>query len=151
MLPQIVFTPNELGHYFPEPDFWQTERAHHAPKHKSTSGITMPPVHAIAVEKIYRNASRQSRVIPFLERIYPKLCALHEYLYRERDPHDEGLVHIRHPWESGIDNSPTWDSPLRRITIDRKHLPRTAGETLNMSPIPPCGRQMTIMIGMCTS
>ena len=53
MLPQIVFNPKSLGSYFPEPDFWQTERSPHAPLAKLTSGITMPPIHAIAVEKIY--------------------------------------------------------------------------------------------------
>lgn len=123
MLPQIVFNPKELGHYFPEPDFWQAEHSPHAPPGKLTSGITMPPIHAVAVEKIYQNARRPKSVHPFLERIYPKLLALHAYLYRERDPHGEGLVYIRHPWESGIDNSPTWDFVLKRIAIDKASLP----------------------------
>ena len=124
MLPQIVFNPKELGHYFPEPDFWQTERSPDAPTGKLTSGITMPPVHAIAAERIYRNASRPRDAVPFLDRIYPKLLALHDYLYRERDPGGEGLVYIRHPWESGIDNSPTWDMPLRRMDFDKARLPQ---------------------------
>ncbi|MDY6988628.1 MAG: DUF547 domain-containing protein [Thermodesulfobacteriota bacterium] len=123
MVPQIVFNPDALGGYFPEPDFWQTERCSKVPPGKLTSGITMPPVHAIAVEKIYRNARRPRTVLPFLERIYPKLLSLHRYLYRERDPKQEGLVYIRHPWESGIDNSPTWDDPLRKISVDRAALP----------------------------
>lgn len=123
MLPQIVFNPNALGHYFPEPDFWQTERSPNAPAGTLTSGVTMPPIHAIAVDKIYRNSRRPRNILPFLERIYPKLIALHEYLYRERDPNNEGLVYIRHPWESGIDNSPTWDLPLQRIAIDRATMP----------------------------
>ena len=123
MVPQIVFNPQALGHYFPEPDFWQTERSPNAPKDKLTSGITMPPVHAIAVERIFRNARHRRRLLPFLEKIYPKLLALHAYLYRERDPLQEDLVYIRHPWESGIDNSPTWDKPLRHISVDPKVLP----------------------------
>jgi hypothetical protein len=123
MVPQIVFNPDALGHYFPEPDFWQTERSPHAPAGVLTSGITMPPVAAIAVEKIYQNARKPRSVLPFLERIYPKLLALHSYLYRERDPEGEGLVYIRHPWESGIDNSPTWDAPLQRMTVDKATLP----------------------------
>jgi hypothetical protein len=123
MVPQIVFNPNALGHYFPEPDFWKTEYSPDAPSGKLTSGITMPPVHAIAVEKIFQNAPRPRLVLPFLKRIFPKLLALHTYLYRERDPNDEGLVYIRHPWESGIDNSPTWDKPLKRIEFDKSSLP----------------------------
>ncbi len=123
MVPQIVFNPEELGHYFPEPDFWQTERSSFAPPNKMTSGITMPPVHAIVVEKIYQNARKTRQVFSFLDKIYPKLLAQHEHLYRERDPDKEGLVYIRHPWESGIDNSPTWDAPLKRIKIDKAKLP----------------------------
>jgi hypothetical protein len=123
MVPQIVFNREALGHYFPEPDFWQTERSPHAPENQLTSGITMPPVHAITVEKIYLNAGKSRSVLPFLRRIYPMLLSSHEYLYRERDPDGEGLVYIRHPWESGIDNSPTWDAPLRAIKIDKTLLP----------------------------
>ncbi len=123
MLPQIVFNPDALGHYFPEPDFWRTEGSPHAPKDKLTSGVTMPPIHGVAVEMIAENAPNAPGLDRFLRRIYPKLVALHEYLYRERDPDDEGLVYIRHPWESGIDNSPTWDGPLKRIRIDRDALP----------------------------
>ena len=131
MVPQIVFNRKALGHYFPEPEFWQTERSPNAPRDKLTSGITMPPVHAIAVHRIYRNARRHTTALHFLERIYPKLLALHAYLYRERDPNEEGLVYVRHPWESGIDNSPTWDVPLRRIAVDRATLPPYQRKDLN--------------------
>ena len=123
MVPQIVFNPDVLGHYFPEPDFWQTERSPHLPEGRLTSGITMPPVHAIAAEHIYEYARDREGVVPFLKRIYPKLLALHGYLYRERDPDNEGLIYIRHPWESGIDNSPAWDIPLKAIRIDGDSLP----------------------------
>jgi hypothetical protein len=123
MLPQIVFDPDNLGHYFPEPDFWQTERSPHAPPTKLTSGITMPPVHAIAVEEIWENAKNKRAARLFLERIYPQLISLHEYLYRERDPDGRGLVYIRHPWESGIDNSPAWDQPLRAMSVNSETLP----------------------------
>ena len=136
MVPQIVFNRKALGHYFPEPDFWQTERALNAPKNQLSSGITMPPVHAIAVEKIYVNAKKSRSVIPFLKRIYPKLFNSHAYLYRERDTEKEGLVYIRHPWESGIDNSPTWDEPLKRITVDRALLPHYERKDL-MSGVDP--------------
>ncbi|HDN94810.1 MAG TPA: DUF547 domain-containing protein, partial [Nitrospirae bacterium] len=123
MVPQIVFNADALGHYFPEPDFWQVEKSPHAPQDRLTSGITMPPVQAITVEKIYLNAKNPKSVLPFLKRIYPMLLKSHEYLYRERDKNNDGLVYIRHPWESGIDNSPTWDGPLSNMNIDKKLLP----------------------------
>jgi hypothetical protein len=123
MLPQIVFDPENLGNYFPEPDFWQTERSPHAPTGRQTSGITMPPIHAVAVEKIMHLHGNSRRAKAFLRSIYPKLLKLHTYLHTERDPAGEGLVYIRHPWESGIDNSPTWDGPLGRIKVDHSALP----------------------------
>ena len=123
MVPQIVFNRKNLGHYFPEPDFWQTEKCANAPVDRLTSGITMPPVYTIAVEKIYTNGVKSKTVVSFLRRIYPKLIRAHDYLYQERDPEKEGLVYIRHPWESGIDNSPNWDEPLKRIDLEKTKLP----------------------------
>jgi len=136
MVPQIVFNPDALGHYFPEPDFWQTERSPDSPEGFLTSGITMPPVHAIAVEHIHRHAREKKQILPFLEKIYPKLLASHQYLYRERDPGNEGLVYIRHPWESGVDNSPTWDVPLKAININRLTFPHyTRRDTEHIDPL----------------
>ena len=54
----------------------------------------------------------------FLNKVFPKLLLWHKYLYNERDINGEGLAFIRHPWESGMDNSPIWDESLDRIKID---------------------------------
>ncbi|MEO1436311.1 MAG: trehalase family glycosidase, partial [Bacteroidota bacterium] len=40
-----------------------------------------------------------------------------------RDPLQEGLVFIFHPWESGRDNSPLWDDALSLIDLNRANLP----------------------------
>jgi mannosylglycerate hydrolase MGH1-like protein/uncharacterized protein DUF547 len=117
MVPQIVFNPKALGHYFPEPDFWQ------APEGRLTSGITMPPIHATACRHIHESARDGGGAKDFLSFMFPRLMAHHRYLYRERDPDGSGLVYIRHPWESGLDNSPAWDEPLKRIRVDGKILP----------------------------
>lgn len=124
MLPQIIFNKKALGNYFPEPDFWQCESSLHYPENVLTSGITMPPVCSIAAFRIYQNASNQQEALLWLADMFPRLFALHEYFYRDRDPLQEGLVYIRHPWESGLDNSPTWDSPLKAIAIDKEKLPK---------------------------
>src|SRR3712207_6991915 len=55
------------------------------------------------------------------EEAFPRLAAWHEYLYRERDPEEEGLVYIRHPWESGMDNSPMWDEIMLRLYRSEEH------------------------------
>ncbi len=123
MVSQIVFDPETLGGYFPEPDFWQTERSRHAPDDFLTSGITMPPVHPIAARRIVHFAEDREEATEWLRRIFPRLRAGHDYLYRERDPEDEGLVYIRHPWESGLDNSPVWDTALGKIELDPADVP----------------------------
>lgn len=115
MLPHVVFDPASLGSYFPEPDVWQAHLSPHYPAGTAVSGITMPPVHATAALHVLRHATDRPAALEWLRRMYPRLLALHEYLYRERDPEAEGLVYIRHPWESGLDNSPAWDLPLDSI------------------------------------
>ncbi|NNG07692.1 MAG: glycoside hydrolase, partial [Desulfobacteraceae bacterium] len=117
MVPQIVFNPQALGHYFPEPDFWQV------PDGRFSSGITMPPLQAIACWHIYEEARDKADAQDFLGIMFPKLMASHRYFYQTRDPDRKGLVYIRHPWESGLDNSPAWDRPLRNIQIDKTILP----------------------------
>ena len=125
MVPQIVFNPRALGHYFPEPDFWQV------PDGRPTSGITMPPMAAIACLHIYEKAKKRTAAREFLKVMFPKLKASHRYLYQFRDPEQKGLVFIRHPWESGLDNSPAWDGPLRNIQVNRDKLPEYERKDLN--------------------
>lgn len=123
MLPQIVFNTNKLGTYFPEPDFWQADQSRNAPEGVVTSGITMPPIHAVAVLAVYEQGKDKKAVMPFLAWIYPRLLAMHRYFYRDRDPEGIGLAAIRHPWESGMDNSPMWDSVFQSITITPADIP----------------------------
>jgi hypothetical protein len=123
MLPQIVFNKSSLGKYFPEPDFWKTDLSPNAPDNYLTSGITMPPIHAVAVLKIYENAKEQEKTIDFMKWIYPRLLSFHRYLYRERNIDGDGLIYIRHPWESGMDNSPSWDRVLEKIDLTNVTIP----------------------------
>lgn len=117
MVPQIVFRSEtaDSGQYFPGADFWQTKRSTHAVQEPRTSGITMPPVHGFALWHIYERAADKDMAFDFLQLLFPKVMALHRYLYEHRDFTDEGLVHIIHPWESGMDNSPLWDQVLNTI------------------------------------
>ena len=123
LLPQIVFNPR-FGEYFPGIDFWHAERSPNAPRDSKTSGVVQPPIHATAVLYVYRHAQDEAAAKEFLGRLFPKLRAWHEYLYRERDPEGEGLVYIRHPWESGMDNSPMWDSIMERLQLRPEQIPQ---------------------------
>lgn len=122
LLPHIVFNPQATG-YFPGPEVWRTTSNAAASQNPRTSGIVQPPVHATAVLHIFRHGQDRERARDFAAELFPRLRDWHAYLYRERDPHGEGLVYIRHPWESGQDNSPIWDSSLARISVQRDQLP----------------------------
>jgi hypothetical protein len=121
LLPHIVFTDG--ARYFPGPDFWETDRSPHAPKHPRTSGIVQPPIHATAAWQVYLRGADRERATAFLQELFPRLRAWHEYLYRERCRNGDGLVEIWHPWESGMDNSPLWDEALDRISLDGARMP----------------------------
>ena len=124
MLPHIVFSPAvPPGSYFPGPDFWQSHRASGSPQSIATSGITQPPLHAAAALEVYQHAADPPQALAFLKRLYPGLVAQHAYLKRWRDPDRCGLAAIVHPWESGLDNSPAWDSALVDLKIPPDALP----------------------------
>ncbi|KAB1083835.1 neutral trehalase [Neorhizobium galegae] len=106
MVPHIVFhQPSDT--YFPGPNVWRTR--HTIP----TSGITQPPVFAIALRKVFEatGGSAEARTLP----LYEAALKWHRWWYSARDPQGTGLVALLHPWESGSDNSPAWDIALARV------------------------------------
>ncbi|MGW7467875.1 MGH1-like glycoside hydrolase domain-containing protein [Streptomyces xantholiticus] len=118
-IPHIVFNPAvPLGAYFPSPDFWRSStagRAVGAPEGVETSGIVQPPVHALAAWLVHESDRELSRRRRFLEHVWPRLAAWHDYLADCRGFGGAGLAAVVHPWESGMDNSPCWDEPLGRV------------------------------------
>ncbi len=120
MIPHIVFA-NGVDGYFPGPARWGTrELAAMAPLGVDTSGITQPPVHAIAVQRILdhsRRHGRSTRAVAeeFLDRRWPDLMRWHRWLAHARDPKQAGRVRIYHGWESGMDNSPRWDRAYANV------------------------------------
>jgi hypothetical protein len=123
-VPHIVFDPEAPPKsYFPDAERWNSSAlSEDAPSGRRTSGLCQPPVHAIAVRRIWQTSrgkddERVDRARAFLRGNYPRLFSWHRYLATARDPEGSGLVTIYHPWESGTDNSPRWDSVLERITV----------------------------------
>jgi Trehalase len=118
-IPHIVFNPSvPLSAYFPSPDFWRSStagRAAGAPSTLQTSGIVQPPVHALAAWQVHLANPAESRRRGFLPRVYPRLAAWHRYLSASRDLAGGGLAAVVHPWEPGLDNSPSWDAALARV------------------------------------
>jgi len=123
-VPHIVFNPEAPPKsYFPDAERWNSSAlSEDAPTGPRTSGLCQPPVHAIAVRRIWQTArgkdeERVARARTFLGGNYPRLFSWHRYLATARDPEGSGLVTIYHPWESGTDNSPRWDAALDRISV----------------------------------
>ena len=123
-VPHIVFNPEAPPKsYFPDAERWGSAAlSTDAPSDSHTSGLCQPPVHAIAVRRIWETSrgkeeERVARARRFLGDNYPRLFAWHRYLATARDPEGSGLVTIYHPWESGTDNSPRWDEALEAVEV----------------------------------
>ena len=123
MLPHILFHSEAETTYFPNFDFWECWVNPGAPNKPKTSGITQPPVHGFALEHMLDQHPDSEKLKAFIKNLFPKLIAYHHFLYTHRDPHQEKLFFIYHPWESGRDNSPIWDESLERIVIEPGALP----------------------------
>ncbi|MDB5918808.1 MAG: hypothetical protein JWR40_3042 [Massilia sp.] len=108
LVPHIVFH-KVASTYFPGPDQWGVN---HAPP---TSSISQPPLLATIVRKMIDGASDRALAEENARVLLPKLVAYHRWWYRERDPEQTGLVVSYHPWESGMDNSPSWDACLAAV------------------------------------
>lgn len=67
--------------------------------------ITQPPVLAIAQEQIFSITNDEEALLTTL----PKLAKNIDYFLEKRDPDKDGLVSVIHPWELGIDLTPTGD------------------------------------------
>lgn len=107
-VPHIVFDPGVAERdYFPGPSYWGRP---------GSSGIVQPPVHALGAWELYRRAPDATGVAE-LGWLYPRLVAQQDYLAGRRDCGGEGLVSIVHPWESGLDNSPSWDAALAAVPV----------------------------------
>lgn len=109
MLPHMIFADNDK--HSQDRKIWQSWRNPNSPDDLNTSGMTQPPMLAEAVVKVGEKLKTTERR-SWYQDMYPALLAHHEWLYRDRDPHQEGLVILIHPWESGLDNSPPWTQQL---------------------------------------
>jgi glycogen debranching enzyme len=106
MIPHIVFhAPSDT--YFPGPDVW---RARHR---VATSGITQPPVFAMALNFVAERAGAAFE--PRIRALIQVADRYHRWFASARDPQGSGLVATLHNWETGRDNSPEWDGPFARV------------------------------------
>lgn len=123
-LAQITFH-QDSDTYFPGPDQWGTQSLK-----VRTSTICQPPLHATMLRWMWQAAIEPGKPLSIkamarehLAVLLPKVIAHHRWWYRCRDPHNTGLVVNIHPWETGMDNSPAWDEPLKAVpATDRAYV-----------------------------
>lgn len=109
MVPHMIF--DGAFKYQADRELWRSYASPYSPDHIATSGITQPPLLAEAVVRIGKKLPKEER-LEWYAKVYPKLVKYHTWLYRDRDPKNEGLVLLTHPWESGMDSSPAWMAEL---------------------------------------
>jgi glycogen debranching enzyme len=147
MLPHIIFNrsiPDE--DYFPGPSFWRAPGPPQGPP-VATSGITQPPVHAGAALEVYRRAKDPGKAREFLVLIYPRLVRQLAYLKAARDIGRAGLLSIIHPWESGLDNSPSWDNSMSGLTADDSYPVPERPDIVVVDPRErPSGREYSLYV-----
>ncbi|AXR07433.1 MGH1-like glycoside hydrolase domain-containing protein [Salinimonas sediminis] len=108
MVPHVVFhRPSDT--YFPGPDIWGVQNT------PDSTSITQPPVLASVVKLLHQHGREQALSGEALHTVVQQLIRSHLWWYNSRDPENTGLVVSYHPWESGMDNSPAWDEPLRAV------------------------------------
>ncbi len=111
MIPHILFHDNDES-YFPNHKTWDCGNK------VPSSGITQPPIIATIIKKIIDQNKLDQSQMKRMEIIIKKLKKYLDWFYNYRDTNKIGLAAIIHPWESGLDNSPIWDSPLDKVKIE---------------------------------
>ena len=111
MIPHILFHDNDES-YYPNHKTWDCGNK------IPSSGITQPPIIATIIKKIVDQNKLNQSQLKRVETIIKKLKKYLDWFFNYRDTNKIGLVSIIHPWESGLDNSPIWDSSLDKVKIE---------------------------------
>ncbi|MEM7257809.1 MAG: trehalase family glycosidase [Pseudomonadota bacterium] len=123
MLPHIVFREPD-DDYFPGPDVWDTRKS------PASSGHSQPPVVTSVVLQLLNKTGRGDKAAE----LFPALFAYHQWYHNHRDPDATGVVATIHPWETGRDNCPDWDSGMEAVVIPDDLPAYTRRDTSHVDP-----------------
>lgn len=124
-----VFAHQHDDGFVPHMTYWQAPHQHaDFWGRRQTSSITQPPMYGHAVAVLWRLGIDVGRDL--VERAAAGL----EHLMRRRD--ERGSVVILHPWESGCDDSPRWDSWCEPVwnPVDWKRVKGELVASLRLDP-----------------
>jgi hypothetical protein len=110
LLPNMIFSDDPA--FRADRSAWKSWLNPASPHGVATSGITQPPMLAEAVVRVGEKLAMPERR-GWYQQMWDGLIAYHEWLYNDRDPHEEGLISLVHPWETGLDNTPPWMAYLQ--------------------------------------
>jgi putative isomerase len=75
--------------------------------------VTKPPLAAWTVLKLYQKSGH----LDFLEEVYEALVRWHNW-WMKSSSNEVGLAEYRHPFSSGLDDSPLWDEGMPVVSPD---------------------------------
>ena len=111
---QSMFKFQQDSGFVPEMIFWGEEESSLIKKlgdrlfgysNEKYTDITQMPMLPYALRTIYA----QTDDLEFVKEYVPKMVKYFKWWESERDPDEDGLISIIHPWESGIDATPLYD------------------------------------------
>ncbi|HLF75722.1 MAG TPA: trehalase family glycosidase [Anaerolineales bacterium] len=76
--------------------------------HPVVADVTKPPLLAWAAYKLYEHDGDRE----FLDEIYEPIVRWNNWWFEKNDLDGNGLCEYRHPYSSGLDDSPLWDEGL---------------------------------------
>ncbi len=76
--------------------------------------VTKPPLAAWTALKLYEVSGNRD----FLEEVYEPLCRWHAWWTTHSRSQDDVLCEYRHPFSSGLDDSPLWDDGMPVVAPD---------------------------------
>ena len=126
MIPHILFHDKNTK-YFPNHTVWNCGNK------IASSGITQPPIIVSVLRQILEGNKISENQKRRVKEIVKKLKKYIEWFIKFRDPKQNGLISILHPWESGYDNSSIWDDPMSKVKVE-KNLKYKRGDIKVVNP-----------------
>lgn len=108
MIPHIFFLPNSHT-YYTYPHILESNGK------PPVSCISQPPILSTIIWYMIVLGLHNKSVVHVY---FNRLMYYHKWFIENRDPYNNGLISILHPWESGRDNSPDWIDALNDIHLD---------------------------------
>jgi len=118
---QSLVIGKEKKDFFPHMTFWKKKKDiywrlfDHLYPTELYSELIQPPLIGFSLNNLLKSGIRKK----YLEDIIDNVYAHYNYILNVRDPEEMGLISIIHPWESGLDSSPSFDLGLEKSKILR--------------------------------